>query len=183
MRIQIDKLLQIPNSPTESQNFWLNYGLSLTEELKSQSGEAELEVLSQTWTQPNWWDKFTLGLSDAPLIHRDILMFSQQIPCWFARTIIPEDTYNKNRAIFDRLAEESLGCIVFNEPTIKRELIHNYAINDRCLEYHWLPEQLKKSFTNQKIILDLRLSIFKIAEKTSCCLVEILLPGLLKVVK
>lgn len=184
MRIPIDKLLQISNSPTESLKFWLHYGLSLTEELKSQSGEAKLEIISQNWSQPTWWDKFTLGLSDAPsLIHRDILMFSRQIPCWFARTVIPEDTYNANRVIFDRLAEESLGCIVFKEPTIRRELMHNYAINDRCLEYHWLPDPLKKSFANQKIVLDVRLSVFTIAEKTSFFLAEILLPGLLKVVK
>jgi len=178
MFIQIDKLLAISNSPTEALKIWLYYGLSLTEKLKSQSGEAELEVLNQNWSQPNWWDKYTLGLSE-PLIHRDILMFSRQIPCWFARTIIPSETFNTNRAIFDRLAEESLGSIVFNEPSIRRELMHNYAINDRCLEYHWLPESLK----NIKTVLDVRLSIYTIAEKASFCLVEILLPGLMKVIK
>jgi chorismate--pyruvate lyase len=179
MIIQIDKLLKINDYPPDGLISWLSHNSSLTEKLKALSGEAELQVLKQSWTLPNWWDKFTLGLAVVPVIHRDILMFSGQIPCWFARTIIPNDCYQANRSFFDRLEHESLGSIVFNEPNIERIFLHHYAIDELCLEYHWLPVALQQS----KAQFWSRFSIFSFPDGTCFCLVEILLPGLMSVVK
>ncbi|MBA3536402.1 MAG: chorismate lyase [Tatlockia sp.] len=179
MIIQFDKLLKINHSPPEKLKSWLNHNSSLTEKLKTLSGEAELQVLKQSWTLPNWWDKFTLGLAALPVIHRDILMHSCKIPCWFARTIIPNDSYQANRSFFDRLEQESLGSIVFNEPNIKRIVLHHYAIDEFCLEYYWLPVALQQS----TIPFWTRFSIFSFPDGTCFCLVEILLPGLMSVVK
>lgn len=178
MAIQIENLLTLNLSPPEILQPWLNHYSSLTEKLRTQSGDATLQVLKQVWTQPSWWDKFTLGLAMAPVVHRDILMFSQKKACWFARTVIPESTYQANQTFFDRLSQESLGVIVFSESSIERTAIVPYAIDKNCLEYQWLPASLGE-FAEP---LWLRLSEFTIAKTSTFYLVEIFLPGLLRVI-
>ncbi|CDZ79173.1 4-hydroxybenzoate synthetase (chorismate lyase) [Legionella massiliensis] len=178
MSIQINNLMKVDSLSPEILKPWLHHSSSLTDKLRTQSGDAELQVLKQSWSQPSWWDKFTLGLALVPVVHRDILMFSHKTACWFARTIIPEYTYRANRLFFDRLSQESLGVIVFNEPSIERTILLNYAINPHCLEYQWLP----KSLGELDETLWLRLSVFTIEKTSTFYLVEIFLPGLMKVI-
>jgi chorismate--pyruvate lyase len=179
MFIKTTQLLQSDSPPPNELIPWLCHQHSLTDKLRTESGHAQLEVLGQHWTLPSWWDKFTLGLPIEAVLHRNILMFSQQTPCWFARTIVPEHSYRENRQFFNRLAQESLGVIIFNEPKIKRTQLLNYQINENCIEYHWLPSSL----INKNKQVWVRLSTFTIAELSSFYLVEILLPGLLRVLK
>ena len=120
-----------------------------------------------------------LGLSIDAVMHREIVMYSRQIPCWYARTIIPIRTYQENGTFFDRLKHESLGNLIFNEPRVERSVMLNYAIDDRCLEYYWIPDCLVTK--GHKYWL--RLSVFTFADSSPFCLVEILLPGLLTVLK
>jgi chorismate lyase len=173
MLIRSDRLLKIGSNPHPALLPWLSHQSSLTDKLKIDSGDAQLEVLSQQWISPSWWDKFTLGLSCDAVMHRDIRMFSRQTACWYARTIIPNATYHANHSFFDRLKHESLGVIVFNEPRIKRNVLLNYVINDQCLEYYWL-----SALSNQNDQFWVRFSVFTIADTSSFYLVEILLPGL-----
>ncbi|MBA2711051.1 MAG: chorismate lyase [Tatlockia sp.] len=173
----IDRLLHLNHSPPEAIKSWLFHNSSLTEKLKTESGEAKLQVLSQNWIRPNWWEKFTFEIAVESVIHRDILMFSQNLPCWFGRTIIPHDTFQANRFFFDRLSNESIGLIIFNEPKIKRDLLHAYSIDKGFLEYQWLPESLKNG--NEQFWL--RLSVFSLPDEHCFYLVEILLPGLMRV--
>lgn len=179
MFIKTTQLLQSDNLPPNELIPWLCHQNSLTDKLRTQTGDAQLEVLEQHWTLPSWWDKFTLGLSTEVVMHRNILMFSQQIPCWFARTIVPEHSYRENRHFFNRLTQESLGVIIFNEPKIKRTQLLNYSINENCIEYHWLLPLLM----NKNEQLWIRLSVFTIADLSSFYLVEILLPGLMRILK
>ncbi len=178
----IEKLLSFANSPPDNLIPWLLHDSSLTEKLKAASGDANLQVLGQTWCRPNWWDKFTFSLTVESVIHRDIIMYSQKTPCWFARTIIPKDSFEANRFFFDRLNNESLGFIVFNEPTITRILLYPYMINNSCLEYHWLPDKLSGENQIDKQLW-LRLSVFSLPNRSFFYLVEILLPGLVGVLK
>jgi chorismate--pyruvate lyase len=174
MLIQSNNLLKISANPPAALLPWLSHRSSLTDKLNLDSGDARLEVHSQQWTPPSWWDRFTLGLSCDAVMHRDILMFTRQTSCWYARTIIPNFTYQTNQTIFDRLKHESLGAIIFNEPSIKRNVLLNYAINEQCLEYYWL-----SSLRDKPDQLWVRLSVFTIADISSFYLVEILLPGLM----
>lgn len=176
MFIQSDSLLKAHSTPSADLLPWLSHQSSLTDKLKANSGDARLEVLSQQWALANWWDKYTLGLSCDKVMHRNILMYSRQTPCWYARTIIPKETYQTNHSFFDRLKHESLGVIVFKEPCVKRHLLLNYAINKQCLEYHWLLSPLSEKNAE----LWVRLSVFTIANTSAFYLVEILLPGLMK---
>ncbi len=192
MNIQINNLLKVNASPPDNLKSWLSHSDSLTQKLKDQSGYAKIQVLKQGWTQPTWWDKFSLRLVTDTVIHRDILMFSQKTACWFARTIIPKYSYEQKSSFFDRLSQEPLSVLLFNEPNIIRVVLQNYAINESCLEYHWLPEALK-TLTTEKPQTDsataknkefwLRFSVFTIAGSASFYLIEILMPGLIDVIK
>ncbi|MBA2656149.1 MAG: chorismate lyase [Tatlockia sp.] len=183
----MDKLLKINANPPNNLKSWLSHNDSLTQKLKDQSGNAEIQVLNQDWAQPGWWDKYLLGLIE-PIIQRNILMFSHKKACWFARTIIPNSSYQQCSLLFNRLSEEPLSVILFSDPTIKRILLQNYAINEHSLEYYWLPETVRTLAQHSKLTLDetgmnikefwVRFSIFTIAEISNFYLIEILLPGL-----
>ena len=153
---------------------WLTYEKSLTERLQSIAGEARMDILQEEWVASNWWDKYVLGIDNEPAFHRDILMWVKQDPCWYARTIIPQSTYQANQTLFNRLKNESLGAIIFNHTEIKRTSMKHYSINAQGIEYHWLKPFLSLSADE----LWVRLSIFTIKEKHSFCLTELLLPAL-----
>lgn len=177
MLIKVDSLLDTRNNPPGKIESWLKHQAALTAKLKTEAGEAQLKVLKQHWVMPNWWDKFTLGLQTSLVIHRDILMSAQQQPCWFARTVVPELSYHTMPSFFARLKHESLGDIVFSEPTVSRKQMIHYAINQQSLEYYWLSPYLGR----QNGELWARLSVFTLAGKAPFYLLEVLLPGLLRV--
>ncbi len=156
---------------------WLTYSFSLTEKLRKETGEAILQVLNQHWLKPNWWDKFRLGLQSAKVMHREILMLSQEIPCWYGRTIIPEESYLAHPAFFEQLAREPLGALVFKDKAVCRNKLIIYPIDQQCIEYYWLLENWHQKNTQ----LWSRLSEFTFLDASSFYLVEILLPGLLRV--
>ncbi|KTC95314.1 chorismate--pyruvate lyase family protein [Legionella feeleii] len=176
MLIKSDNLLNTLTRPPAEIERWLKHQLSLTAKLKSDAGDARLEVLKQHWVRPNWWDKYTLGLQASLVMHRDILMSAKQNPCWFARTIVPELSYQTVPAFFARLKDESLGDLIFSETEVRREQMIHYAITQQSLEYYWLLPYLG----NQKTALWSRLSVFTIAEKSPFYLLEVLLPDLLR---
>ncbi|MDI9819888.1 MULTISPECIES: chorismate lyase [unclassified Legionella] len=155
---------------------WLKHEFSLTEKLKKEAGEARLEVLNQRWAKSGWWEKFVLGLSTDLVIHREILMQAYGNACWYARTIIPDYSYQAHTAFFHRLKQESLGLIVFNTPEVKRDFMRNYPVNDSCLEYYWLPQSLRGKGNH----FWLRFSSFSFSGQSPFYLVEILLPDFLR---
>ncbi len=122
--------------PTEKFE-WLSYTDVLTERLRKQSAQVEMTVLSHEWVPSNWWERSVLHLN-TDLIRRDILMQAEGKPRWFARTIIPKITYALDPAFFDRLYNEPLGKLIFNESRVVRHMIHSYGIDNRHLEFYWL---------------------------------------------
>ncbi|KTD11418.1 chorismate--pyruvate lyase family protein [Legionella jamestowniensis] len=165
-------------NPPERLLPWLTHQLSLTDKLKKERGEAVLSILKQEWKDCSWWDKYVLGLNINPVMHREIIMTSQNNACWYARTIIPHDCYEVNTSLFIRLKEESLGVIIFDTPEIQRERIVHYSIDSTSLEYYWLPHHLRERHS-----LWVRLSKFALPQSTFFYLVEILLPELLRIKK
>jgi len=166
----------IPEKPLIS---WLIHPLSLTEKLKECTGEADLHVLEQKWTQAGWWETcFLNGLDfNTNVLHREILMFSNSTVCWYARTIVPEFSYENNRTFFSRLKQESLGVIVFNDPNVTRKRFFYYPINKQCLEFYWPSAH----YQHHQPFLWARFSEFAIIQSDPFYLIEILLPDLLRV--
>ena len=159
---------------------WLTYKNSLTDRLNSHLKKpARLQRLCQHWTAPSWWDCHVLAIQKESVLHRDIIMWAEEKACWYARTILPISTYHAARSIFDRLENESLGQLIFNEPMIKRIDMLHYAVNKGSLEYFWL----KKSLLDVEVLEDeywLRLSSFVVKDAFPFFLVEILLPDLMR---
>ncbi len=155
---------------------WLHYVDFLTDKLKSEAGDARLEVLSQRWASANWWDKHALKVQDVQVMHREIVMWAFEKPCWYARSIIPISTYEADTALFDRLRKESLGHLIFNGSMIKRHGMVIYPINDQSIEYYWLTDSMRQEASE----LWVRLSEFMVHDRWPFFLLEILLPGLEK---
>jgi chorismate lyase len=153
---------------------WVIHRDAMTLKLKQAAGDARLTILTQGWIISGWWDQYVLGLDRQVILQREILMSAWQHNCWYARTIIPELTYQANTAIFNRLGRESLGDIIFSDKRIKRYSMINYAVDTHSIEYHWL----KSIVPEESGSLWARLAIFTIDEDYPFFLIEILLPDL-----
>ena len=155
---------------------WLVYEKSLTQKLYKAAGDARLDVLEQRWELPDEWDRLALKLNAASVMHREILMWAFDTPCWYARTILPDTTFKANTALFNRLKTESLGHLIFDGTEIKRASLIHYMISSSSLEYSWLNHSMHQGASS----LWVRSSEFVVNDRDSFFLVEILLPGLLR---
>ncbi|KTC69287.1 4-hydroxybenzoate synthetase [Legionella birminghamensis] len=165
--------------PSPEWTSWLTHKTALTEKLQHETGEARLKLIQQIKTNCNWWDRFFLGICEKNVIHRDVLMASQDQYCWFARSVIPLSTFDQNMVFFERLKTESLGQMVFNNPVVKRDCLSHYFIDKNSQEYHWMTPELRQNAP----LLWVRYSRFLINENFPFYLVEILLPDLLRIAK
>jgi len=152
---------------------WVRSQFSLTDQLCAISGDASLEILQEGWRLTSWWDQQVLNLDHQVIFQREIIMKSHHIPCWYARTIIPELTYRSGESLFKRLKTESLGAIIFNEPSIQRVQLIDYPLGHDSIEYHWL----KPAWRSEDKPVWSRLSTLMM-KTHPFYLVEILLPGL-----
>jgi chorismate--pyruvate lyase len=157
---------------------WLTHANELSLKLREKAGEVALCVLKQHWVPTGWWEKSVLGLTIGTVIHREVIVSAAKTPCWYGRTIIPAPTWLKNQSFFGRLRQESLGRLVFYSDEVRRIRTHYYAVNSTCMEYYW-PDRV---VTEKESLLWIRLSEFLISDKYPFSLVEILLPGLLRVI-
>ena len=153
---------------------WLVYEQSLTNKLHATAGDARLDVLDQRWELTNAWDQNILKLNSTQVMHREILMWAFDAPCWYARTILPAATWEANTALFDRLKTEPLGHLIFDSTEVKRGSLMHYMITPASVEYSWLNELMHQGESE----LWVRLSEFVVNDTHSFFLVEILLPGL-----
>lgn len=165
---------------------WLTYTKSLTQKLYDLTGNTKLEIINQQWQLPDAWEQTVLKIpmNEATghqelVFHREILMKSLDVPCWYARTIIPTQTYENNKTLFKRLEQESLGQLIFNGPEIQRVSLKHYPILADNTEYRWLD----KSLHQQQSSLWMRLSEFIVNQQNTFFLAEIILPGLLRYIK
>ena len=154
---------------------WATYQSSLTQGLKAVAGDAQLDILGQTWDPPNIFDQQVLGLHHHSVFHRDISMSAWGEVCWFARTIIPDRTYEMHKVVFDRLKTESLGDLIFNDNRITRASLQHYSIDNQCVEYQWFALFI----TCQNELLWARRSQFMV-DTSPFFLIEILLPPLMR---
>ncbi|MGQ3891107.1 chorismate--pyruvate lyase family protein [Legionella sp. CNM-4043-24] len=172
MRVPFLPYQETAVSPPPSLLPWLVHTGPLTARLKKLRGQTRLQVIRQHWRSTNWWDQQVLGLQHHRILQRDILMFSHQAPCWFARSMIPEPVFTANRDVFDRLQYEALGDIVFSHDHVERSSLDYYPLFPDSIEYYW-PE---RSFVNQAPVMWLRLSTFTIRRHYPFFLTELFLP-------
>lgn len=174
MPINPDTLLQTDKSPPVNLLPWLNHTGSLTDKLRCEAGDARLTVLHQGWHQADWWDRYTLDLADEQVFHREILMQANNKPCWYARTVIPQLTYQINQSFFERLNGEMLTGLIFGNPAVQRQFLFSYPVTSISYEYYWLNE----SMHNHATVLWARVAEYTVNQTGSFYLIEILLPAL-----
>ena len=174
--------MYINNSPilfaqTHDSNFlidWREHQYSLTDKLKEAKGATQLQLISQSWIQPTWWDTYLLKIKDELIFQREIFMMHLEVEYWYARSIIPEKCYKINPEFFKRLEKESIKNLIFNSDQVQRTHIMTYPIDSQCIEYSWVKKYLK----NVNGILWVRLAEYSFENREAFHLIEILLPAL-----
>lgn len=171
------KLLPIPEMPASILSPWLQPNTHpQTDFLKELSGDATLKLIQQDFYQTNSWERLLLNIADPQTFRREIIMYSHEKPCWYARTIIPESCFHHDTAFFEQLYTKTLTTLVYNQPKVRRQVFLSYGINEKCQEYHWV-KKLNLPLTSP---LWVRLSTFIFQEKAPFYLLEILLPDLMR---
>ena len=170
-------ILAFDSQEPKNLSAWLNYHHSLTEKLQESLGAINLELLSQKWVKPCWWDYYFLQIKDDLVFQREIIMRSHGIKYWYARTIIPQKCYELNPALFDRLQKESVGNLIFGNNEVNRVAHHYYSVDHHCIEFYWV----KKHINTIHGTLWVRFAEFSIRNQECFYLVEILFPELEKV--
>jgi chorismate-pyruvate lyase len=153
---------------------WLNYQSSLTDKLRKANGDAQLELMSQKWIHTDLWSKSLLNIHDVSVFQREIVMKSHDIPYWYARSIIPQSCYELDPAFFDRLKNESIKHLIFDNKNVQRINSINYPVDQQCVEFYWVKKYI--DFVDQ--ILWVRIAEFSFQSKQSFYLIEIMLPEL-----
>ncbi len=158
---------------------WLLNEESMTDKLQALCDfPVSLAVCEQKWCPVGFWEKYMLGLGKGSIWQRNITISSGDTLCWYARTLIPKVTYTNYEAIFSRLKKESLGQIIFSDARIVRNYLNHYQIDSKCMEYYWLDALMRPEKNTDKFWV--RLSEFQIEGAHAFYLIEVLLPGLLK---
>lgn len=116
---------------------WIHYDASLTDKLELLSGDAKVELLSQRWSLPQWWDIHQLNINEQ-IFEREIFMKSYGQIFWYARTVLPKSCYDLDPTFFNRLEKESIRHLIFNEAKVERINRSTYPIDKHCLEFYWI---------------------------------------------
>jgi len=159
---------------SEQLSEWINYQYSLTDKLQKLKGTTELELIKQEWVLSNWWDKQLLQIKDKLVFQREIIMRSDGIAYWYARSIIPQKCYNMDPIFFKRLETESIKKLIFDDTKVRRLSLISYPVDHQCIEYYWV----KKYINTVQDVLWVRLAEYSLQQKESFYLVELLLPEL-----
>lgn len=160
-------------TPLAALQRWLDYPTSITDRLKAYHAEVQLTCLKQTWDTPDAWEK--MHLSDTSIFRREILMSAGQHTCWYARTIIPQETYQLEASRFSRLKTEPLGNIIWHALDIERKSMLQFSLDETTSLYQYvknLPLKLTEPY------LWGRLSTFMIKQTLPFYLLEVFLPDL-----
>lgn len=115
---------------------WLRHTDVMTDRLKSYAPQVSLKILEHDWVEANAWELKYLGI-EGSLLRRNVLIQSQNQPCWYARTMIPNTTYQRAPEFFDRLHQEPLAHLIYDEPRVTRCWIYSYGISPSQPEWLW----------------------------------------------
>lgn len=102
---------------------WLFDPASLTARLLAAcSGQFRVQVLAQTWRHPLHNESRRLGMRyKRTALIREVLLYCDDTPWVFARTVIPKSTLTGRRKYLAHLGSRPLGAILFADPRMKRD--------------------------------------------------------------
>ncbi len=102
---------------------WLFDSGSLTRRLQQAcAGEFRVEVVAQHWQRPFVNERQRLGMASHRLaLIRQVYLLCDNVPCVFARTIIPHATLSGSERHLAVLGSRPLGAVLFADPRMHRE--------------------------------------------------------------
>lgn len=174
MQINGHKLLDLNIQEPQALSPWIHHQDPLTDKLQAEKGEIQLQLLQQSWQRPDWWTVNLLSITDNLVYQREIIMRSQGVACWYARTIIPESCYRYGEKLFKRLEQESVRNLIFDNAEVHKVQRLSYPVDANCQEFYWV----KKHLPNVKGTLWVRYSELSYKNSASFYLLELLLPEL-----
>ena len=177
MSINPDIFLNNQSEPAAYLYDWLRQSSSITEKLLHQSGDANIRVLNQSFRKTGWWDHYSLGLNHDDVFVREILMLSHHKPCWYAKTIVPNKTYQSHLELFKQLQTGSLTRLIYDNPQVQRHDLIHYPVFNHTMEWHWVFNHV----LNLEHSLWARLSSYVIQNHHPFYLLEVFLPALQEV--
>lgn len=147
---------------------WMQTRTSITEKAQSACQEVELKLLHEAWT---------IKEDSLKVFIREINILCNGKVAWYARTEIPEITYNLRNDKFERLKEKPIGNILYHDPEITRGNFEYAYLNQNAHEYQWATNQFQP--LNQPLNIKnlwARKSIFWI-QKNPLYLLEVFFPA------
>lgn len=116
---------------------WMMHSHSFVERLKAQGvKQPEIEVLQQKWRLPTEDESNCLGLdSQSRILAREVLIVSAEKKWMYARTIFPEATLTGEQCQLANLKNQSLGSVLFKDPSLKRSEFTVACLTPAMCEY------------------------------------------------
>ena len=155
---------------------WLLTSESLTKRLRASLPDVSINLLNANWDNTTWWDKYILNIQYERAYIRQVIISSATNQCWFARTVIPQATYEKRASLFANLSSKSLGDVLFHDKSFKRQQLAFYPVTSSDIEYHWAMAYSSHSIAKQ---LWVRRSVFMV-EGEALYILEVFLPSFVK---
>lgn len=148
---------------------WLMHQEAITEKLKAYSPSVKMTILSHDWRMAD----------EKRVMVRDIIMEAGASVCWFARTRIPQSTYQADPDFFGRLTQEPLSHLIYHEVRVVRQVMHTVSLSADHPVYQWVDA----SWHENEAVLWARFSTFYLDQIYPFYLIEIYLPGLIRAIK
>ena len=151
---------------------WLLDPSSLTARLKRHSHTFHVQLLGQTVEQCQPHETFGDIVSGESILVREVLLFCNEQPQVFARSLLPLRSLTGEQQQLAHLGTQPLGQVLFNDPLLRRE-----AIEIACFKPHSTVVQLAQHLALEtQAELWGRRSLFTINHKP-LIVAEVFLPG------
>jgi len=102
---------------------WLLDPKSLTARLKSQCQQFRVELLGQRVEICQENEAVLLITKGEQVLVREVLLFCDDKPQVFARSLLPLSSLTGNEQVLANLGTQSLGQVIFNNPSLERQSI------------------------------------------------------------
>lgn len=164
-------------SLNENLKNWLLDPNSLTKRLKSHCQQFRVELLGQSIETCKTNEAVALIPSGEQVLVREVLLFCDDKPQVFARSLLPLSSLTGAEQVLANLGTQSLGQVLFNNPSLERQTIE-IAEFDSTSAVVKMVKQLASAEQSNLLTASLwgRRSIF-VLEGKPLMVAEVFLPG------
>ena len=110
-----------PDDLADNLTTWLLDPGSLTARLKACCGRFRVELLGQTLELCQAYEASENIAEGTEVLVREVLLYCDDKPQVFARSLLPLSSLTGPQAQLAQLGEQSLGQVIFNSPSLKRQ--------------------------------------------------------------